>query len=97
MRNLGFIDFTTDDVAMLYRRFDRRSTGFINFSDFSRIMLPYSREYASLVTDRLDYYSRRSRDGASYFNSDTRYDMQAYWAVMFRTERTMEMLRRRMA
>lgn len=75
MQNLAFIDFTTDDIRMLYRRFDRRDTGFINFQDFSRIVLPFSREYASLITDRMDYYSRRSRDGASFFNSDTRYDL----------------------
>lgn len=31
MRNLGFIDFTSDDLQMLYKRFDRRNTGFINF------------------------------------------------------------------
>jgi len=80
---------------MLYRRFDRRDSGFINFQDFSRIMLPFSREYAALITDRIDYYSRRTRDGASFFNSDTRYDLQAFWAVLFRTEKTVEMLRRR--
>ena len=97
MRNLGFIDFTTDDLQMLYKRFDRRNNGFIDFQEFSRLMLPYSREYASLVTDRIDYYSRRTRDGANFFNSDTRYDLQAFWSVMFRTERTMEMVRRRIA
>ena len=96
MSNLYFIDFVNDDLVMLYKRFDRRGSGFLNFADFSRLMLPFSREYAALITDRVDYYSRRTRDGKSFFNSDTRYEMQAFWAVLVRTERMMETLRRRL-
>ena len=96
MSNLYFIDFVNDDMVALFKRFDRRQAGFLNFSDFSRLMLPFSREYAALITDRIDYYSRRTRDGKSFFNSDTRYDMQAFWAVHIRTERMMETLRRRL-
>ena len=61
------------------------------------MMLPFSREYASLITDRTEFYSRRSRDGATYFNRDTRYEMQAFWAVLLRTERTVESLRLRLS
>jgi hypothetical protein len=95
MRNLSFVDFNNDDMFLLYRRFDS-GKGYLNFNDLSRIMLPFSREYASLVTDRVEYYSRRSRDGREFFNTDTRYEIQAFWAVMLRTERIMETLRARL-
>ena len=75
MRNLSFLDFTSDDISMLFRRFDRRNSGYICFNDFSRIMLPFSREYADLITDRIDYYSRRTNDGFNFFNADTRYEI----------------------
>ena len=68
MRNLGYMDFTNDDMYLLFRRFDKANQGIISFNEFNRIMLPFSREYANLVTDRAEYYSRRSRDGTSYFN-----------------------------
>ena len=80
---------------MLFRRFDRRNSGYICFNDFSRIMLPFSCDYADLITERIDYYSRRTNDGLHFFNSDTRHEIQAFWAVLFRTERKMEILRRR--
>lgn len=93
MRNLGFMDFTNDDMYLLFRRFEKTNTGTLAFNDFNRLMLPFSREYSNLVTDRTEYYSRRSRDGSTYFNQDTRYEIQAFWAVMMRTERAMEVLR----
>ena len=74
-RNLYFLDFTSDDIQMLFRRFNRRNSGYICFNDFSRIMLPFSREYADLVTDRIDYYSRRTNDGFNFFKPDTRHEM----------------------
>jgi len=68
MRNLGFMDFTNDDMYLLFRRFEKTNTGTLAFNDFNRLMLPFSREYSNLVTDRTEYYSRRSRDGSTYFN-----------------------------
>ena len=59
-------------------------------------MLPYSREYANLVKDRVEYYSRRSGHASSYFNQDTRFELQAFWACILRTERGMEALRCRL-
>ena len=66
----------------------------MTFNDFNRMMLPFSREYACLITDRAEYYSRRSSNGATYFNTDTRYEMQALWGVILRAERNMENYRR---
>ena len=60
-------------------------------------MLPFSREYASLITDRTDYYSRRNLDGSRYFNSATRYEIQAFWGAVLRTERAMEIIRCRLS
>ena len=74
MRNLGFMDFSNDDIYLLFRRFDKTNAGSLTYQDFNRMVLPFSREYACLVTDRGDYYSRRSRDGSTYFNQDTRYE-----------------------
>ena len=74
-QNLGFVDFTGDDIYLLFRRFDKNNCGQLVFADFSKAVLPFSREYASLITDRTDFYSRRSRDGSRYFNANTRYEM----------------------
>lgn len=90
------MDFTNDDIFMLMRRFDRVNCGVLTFQDFNKMILPFSREYACLVTDRADFYTRRSKDPSTYFNSDTRYEMQAFWAVLIRTERMMEALRCRL-
>ena len=95
-QNLGFMEFSNDDIFMMMRRFDKANTGMLTFKDFNNMILPFSREYASLVTDRSDYYSRRSRDASTYFNSDTRYEMQAFWTVLIRSERLMETLRCRL-
>lgn len=95
-RNLGFTDFSSDDIFLLFRRFDAKNTGYLRFNDFSRIMLPFSREYACLVTDRVEYYTRRTQDGTHFFNADTRYEIQAFWSVLLRAERLMETLRARL-
>ena len=55
-RNLHFNDFTSDDIYLFFRRLDKESKGRLNFNDFSSAILPFSREYAALVTDRPDYY-----------------------------------------
>ncbi len=90
------MDFTNDDIYLLFRRFDKSNSGQLTFKDFSRVVLPFSREYASLITDRTDFYNRRTTDGSRFFNTNTRYEMQAFWAVVLRTERTMEILRCRL-
>lgn len=57
--NLGFTDFTQEDVTLFFRKFDRSRKGRISLSEYSSAYLPFSREYAQLVTDRGDYYSIR--------------------------------------
>ena len=58
IENLDFVDFSTDDLYLIFKRFDRNRLGYIAFNDFKRLILPFSREYATLVSDRPDYYNR---------------------------------------
>lgn len=68
MQGLSFMDFTNDDVYLLYRRFDKLNTGQLSFQEFNKMMLPFSREYANLIKDRAEYYSRRNGHVSKYFN-----------------------------
>lgn len=90
------MDFTNDDIYLLYRRFDKHNTGQLSFQEFNRVVLPYSREYANLIKDRVEYYSRRSGHASSYFNQDTKFELQAFWACLLRCERGMEAMRCRL-
>lgn len=74
-QGLSFIDFTSDDVYLLFRRFDKLNTGQLSFQEFNKLMLPFSREYANLIKDRVEYYSRRGGNASRYFNSDTRFEL----------------------
>ena len=85
--NLGFLDYNSDDIHLLFRRFDKSGNGLLQAYDFNRLLLPFSREYASLITDRLEYYGRRPGHNSTYFNPDTRYEMQAFFGVLMRAER----------
>ena len=91
--NLNFSSFDSDDIYMLFRRFDAQNVGHLTYQDFNRLVLPFSREYAGLITDRADFYSRRLTDLTQYFNFDTRKEMIAFWNLLFQTERSIENLR----
>ena len=56
---LGFTQFTHDDVYLLFRRHDKNQDGKLNFTEFSNVLLPISKEYAALLTDRPDFYMSR--------------------------------------
>ena len=70
--NIGFDSFTHDDVYLLFRRNDHNSDGKLNFTEFSNLMLPVSKEYAALRTDRPDFYMSRGVPPSQFFNHDTR-------------------------
>jgi len=57
--NIGFDNFTHDDVYLLFRRHDSNNDGKLNFTEFSNLLLPVSKEYAALLTDRPDFYMSR--------------------------------------
>lgn len=78
---------------MFFRRIDTTNRGRINFNEFSNAILPFSSEYAALITDRPDYYLARGVDFLKFFNVDTRFELQALWRTLFKTERDMEHLR----
>lgn len=71
-RHLGFCDFNSDDIYMFFRRHDQGGRGHLSYQDFNNVMLPYSKEYAALVTDRPDYYISRGACMDRFFNVDTR-------------------------
>ena len=85
--NLSFHDFIPDDVYMFFRRFDRHGIGYLNFNALAAAILPFSREYALLVTDRPEYYCKRETDPRRFFQVDTRYELQSLFSVIFKAER----------
>lgn len=91
--NLNYTAFDSDDIYMLFRRFDMQNAGHLTFQGFNRLVLPFSGEYAGLITDRADYYSRRSKDLSQFFYTDTRKEIVAFWNLMFQSERNIESLR----
>ena len=96
-RFLGFSEFNTDDVFLFFKKVDKSGRQKINVAEFSNAFLPFSREYASLVTDRSDYYSSRGCDFTRFFNPDTRSDIKCVWTMLFRAERAMEAIRQRLS
>jgi Ca2+-binding EF-hand superfamily protein len=91
--NLDFGEFCPDDIYMFFKRYDRSGRGRLTFNEFSEAVLPFSQEYAGLVTDRPEYYLRRGHDYRRFFNCDTRMEIQELWKVIFRGERAIEVLR----
>ena len=91
--NLNFHDFTHDDVFLLFRRHDANCDGKLNFQEFSTAMLPVSKEYAALLTDRPDFYMSRGVPITQFFGHDTRNYMRSLWGCLFKVERACESLR----
>ena len=90
---LGFNDFTHDDVYLLFRRHDLNNDGKLNFQEFSNVVLPVSKEYAALLTDRPDFYMSRGIPISQFFNMGTRNEIRNMWGAIFKCERSCEMLR----
>ena len=93
---LQFNNFTSDDCYLFFRRFNSDGHGRLTFEDFSYSILPFSQEYASLVRDRPDIYSRRERNPFNFFTNETRAELRDCLGVIFKTERQMEALRLRL-
>ena len=93
--NLGFRDFMQDDLYLFFRRF--AAGGDLNFNSMSHAILPFSREYALLVTDRPEYYCKREREARRFFQVDTRYELLALWTIIFKAERQLVLIRVRLA
>jgi Ca2+-binding EF-hand superfamily protein len=91
--NIGFDQFTHDDVYLLFRRNDHNQDGKLNFTEFSNLMMPVSKEYAALLTDRPDIYMSRGVPPSQFFNFDTRQELRNIWTALFKCERSCEVLR----
>jgi hypothetical protein len=72
--NLEFREFNHEDIDLFFKVFDTDQTNRITLRQFSDIVLPISPEYARLVTERAEFFSRRGDDFKRYFNCDTRMD-----------------------
>ena len=70
--HLDFGEFTPDDIHMFFTRFDPNETGRISFNQFGDAILPFSQEFANLVTERPDFYIRRQCELRRFFTCDTR-------------------------
>jgi len=91
--NMNFHEFTHDDVFLLFRRHDSNCDGKLNFQEFSNCMLPVSKEYAALLTDRPDFYMSRGVPTSQFFNFETRNQLRQLFAALFKCERSCEALR----
>ena len=91
--NLQVMDFTHDDVYLLFRRYDFNQDGKLNFTEFSNLILPISKEYAALLTDRPEFFMTRGVPLSHYFNNDTRNEMRSLLKMLFKVERSAEVLR----
>lgn len=69
--NLEFTDYHPDTVTLFFKRFDR-GLGHIGFQSFGDAILPFTQEFANMVTDRPDCYIRKGCDPKQYFTCDTR-------------------------
>ena len=57
------------------------------------MILPISKEYAALLTDRPDFYMSRNVPITQFFNTDTRNQFRTLWTAFFKCERESEQLR----
>jgi Ca2+-binding EF-hand superfamily protein len=45
-QNLGFYDFSNDDIYLFFRRVDHQNLGHVTFDQYGDLILPFSEEYA---------------------------------------------------
>jgi hypothetical protein len=88
--NLQFGDFNNNDIYLLFKRVDTQNYGRISFKQFSAMVVPMHPEYASRVTDRPEYFSKRGTEFRFFFCRETRQDLHALLRAIFNAEREME-------
>ncbi len=81
---------------MFFRRYDSDNDGRLSFSDFCAAFTPISKEYATLLTSRPDFFAGKARSPQEFFNLDTRDEYRRAWSSHFSTERATECLRMRL-
>ncbi len=66
--SLGQIEIRREDMYLFFRRYDNDSDGKFTYSDFCHAFTPLSKEYATLLTGRPEFFSNRARNSNEYFN-----------------------------
>jgi len=95
--NFNINDLKREDIYLFFRRYDGDSDGKLSFSDFCTAFTPLSKEYATLLTSRPDFYSKKASRYSDYFSAETRDEFKRVWATNFTTERASECLRVRIS
>ena len=83
-------------VQMFFHRFDR-GLGHISFNNFAEAVLPFTPDYAHMVTERPDFYIRQGCDGKEFFCADTRLALAKLMQCLFAGERQVECIRQELA
>ena len=81
---------------MFFHRFDR-GLGHISFNNFAEAVLPFTPDYAHMVTERPDFYIRQGCDGKEFFCADTRLALAKLMQCLFAGERQVECIRQELA
>lgn len=61
---------------LLYRRYDHNLDSYIDFTEFSKMIMPQNKDLAAIIANRPDFYMHRKEvELANYFNQDTKVDI----------------------
>ena len=72
---IGVREVTQNDVYLLFRRYDPKSSGRLSYKEFCNIVTPLCKEYTSLLNGRADFYSTKAINQNDYFNAETRQEI----------------------
>lgn len=95
-RNLEISDLDIEAVQMFFHRFDK-SLGHISFNQFANAVLPFTHDYAKMVTERPDFYIRQGSDCREYFTRETRCELQRLMKCIFAGERQTALINQALA
>ena len=81
---------------LLYRRFDLNYDSVLDFSEFSKMILPINQDFAQLLISRPDFYmNRQEYEIENYFNPDTKVIIKKLFTKLLESEYQLERLRHR--
>lgn len=95
--DLSELSLNRDDVYLFFRRYEQGGVGKIFIQDFSKAIVPLSKEYAGLLIGRQEFYSLRSKNTKDYFNLDTRNELRLLYKAIFANLKMTECLRLRIS
>lgn len=89
LQHLDYTNINRDEVNMLFARFGDCLT----LKQFTDLVLPYSLEFANLINQRPNYFSKKDRA----FICSTRMQIVALFKVLLAAECRLESLRRNLS